>query len=394
MSSVTILVPNYNRAAFLPECLESIRAQTFDDWQVIVGDDGSNDDSIDVVRRVADRRIRIVRRPRNVGWATNSNLLLAEADTEYVAFLHSDDWWEPTFLSRLVGLLDRTPSPLMGTAAARVWTASGTRVKGPHRVWPWRAGVECPPREALRILMRRNRIVTPSMVLARRELYQRYPQFDASMPNVSDWLMWIRAAAAGGVVVCAQALVNYREHGSSMSGEARRLNRYGEQFVRMARLLQEEWSGDREPFPGAVKELRTLITIRLMADALLRHEEGDRSGAIRLTGLAREIAPASRWGLLVGAARRTIAHTRPSLIRRLRVFATRTGRLLIRDHTPRVRLGQPHSRHYVFGLVDDLRDDLHYQDPKLGPPVSPDEITDARPRSAVAAGGGSRRVSR
>jgi|GEM_PF-3490794 len=394
MNSVTVLVPNYNRAAFLPECLGSIRAQTFKDWQVIVGDDGSNDDSIDVLRSLADRRIRIVRRERNVGWATNSNLLLEEADSEYVAFLHSDDWWEPTFLSRLVDLLDRTPNALVGTAAARVWSQSGMRVMGPHRAWPWQAGTECPSPQALQILMRRNRIVTPSMVLARRELYRRYPRFEAFMPNVCDWLMWIRAVAAGSLVVCAEALTNYRQHRSSMSGEAKRSNRYGEQFVQMAQLLQDEWSGEREPFSGAVNELTTLITIRLMADALLRHEEGDRSGAILLAGMARDIAPAAGLRVLAGAVRRTIGHSSPSGVRRLRVFATRVGRLLIGEDPPSVKVGRRRSRHYLFGLVDDLRDDLRQHDPKLGPSVSPAEITDASrpPGRAVGGtvGGGSR----
>ncbi len=223
MSSVTILVPNFNRAAFLPECLRSIQSQTFEDWQVVVGDDCSTDDSIEVVRRLADPRIRIVRRERNVGWAVNSNLLLAEATGDYVAFLHSDDWWEPTFLSRLVELLDHMPGAFIATSAARAWSGSRTRVMGPHRVWHWRAGFECPSRDALRILMRRNRIVTPSLVLARRELYARYPQYEATMPNVCDWLMWIRAASAGSVVLCPEALGNYRQHASSMSGEAKLL---------------------------------------------------------------------------------------------------------------------------------------------------------------------------
>ena len=89
-----------------------------------------------------------------------------------------------------------------------------------------------------------------------------------------------------------------------------------------------------------------------------------------------------------------ITHTRAFLSHRQRVVAIRTGRLFMRDHTPRVRVGQPRSRHHVIGLVDDLSDDLHRQDPKLGPPVSLGEITDAGPGSAGAACDLSRTVSR
>jgi hypothetical protein len=172
-----------------------------------------------------------------------------------------------------------------------------------------------------------------------------------------------------------------------MSGQAKRSNRYDEQFIRMVRLPQGEWADECEPFPGAVKELTNLITIRLMADALLRHEEGDRSGAIRLAGMARDIAPAARWRVLADLVRQTITHTSPSLIRRLRAFATHFGRGLTGDNTAHVRVGQPRSRHYLLGLVDDLRDDLHRQDPKLGPPVSLEEIADTAGQSARGVSG-------
>ncbi len=133
---------------------------------------------------------------------------------------------------------------------------------------------------------------------------------------------------------------------------------------------------------GAVKELTNLITIRLMADALLRHEEGDRSGAIRLIVLARDIAPPS-WRELAAAAAQTITHASPSVIRRLRAFAAHLGRGLIGDNTAHVRVGQPRSRHYLSGPLDYLRDDLHQDEPKIGPSASFEGITHPVPRLEV-----------
>lgn len=365
MSSVSVLVPNFNRGAFLPLCLSSIRSQTFRTWHAIVGDDCSTDDSVEVVRRFADPRITLVTRDRNIGWIANSNLLLAQATGDFVAFLHSDDWWEPAFLSTLVSLLERTPGALIATVATRLWTGSTARLVGPHRVWPSELGVECPSREALRILMRRNRIVTPSVVVARRRLFERLPGFEPSMPNTGDWLMWIRAAAGGSVVVCPEVLANYRQHASSMSGEAKRLNRYGKQFVHMARLLQHEWAGEQEPYPGAAGELTSMITMRLIADAVLRHEQADRAGALELAGLAREIAPSPSWRLLVAAVTQAVRHTTPAAIQRSRTLSALLAARLLRKTARRATAGRP-RRHYLLGLLDDLRDDLHPADPAPG----------------------------
>lgn len=368
MSSVSVLVPNFNRAEFLPACLASIQSQTFQNWHAVVGDDCSTDGSVEVVRRFADSRITIVTRDRNVGWIVNSNLLLAQATGEYVAFLHSDDWWEPAFLSTLVGLLERTPRALIATVATRLWTGSTTRLVGPHRVWPSELGIECPSTEALRILMRRNRIVTPSVVVARRRLFERLPGFEPSMPNAGDWLMWIRAAAAGSVVVCPEVLANYRQHASSMSGEAKRLNRYGKQFVHMAQVLQQEWTGEREPYPGAACELTSMITLRLIADAVLRLERDDRAGALELAALARQLAPSTSWRLLAAAATQTVGHTKPSTARRARTLSARLAATLLRKSARRSSAGRP-RRHYLLGLLDDLRDDLHPTDRAPGAAV-------------------------
>ena len=102
MARVIILVPNYNREASLRQCLESALAQSLDDWRLVVGDNASEDGSADVVRSFGDPRIRLVQRERNIGYMENTNQLLAEADSELVAFLHSDDWWEPDYLATMV----------------------------------------------------------------------------------------------------------------------------------------------------------------------------------------------------------------------------------------------------------------------------------------------------
>src|SRR5256885_13351565 len=119
MSRVTVLVPNYNGAAYLRQCLQSVADQTFADWCVVVGDDASVDESAAVVAGFPEPKFRSVRRPWNVGCYPNVNLLLGEANSPYIAVLNADDWWEPTFLATMVDLLDRAPDALLATCATR-----------------------------------------------------------------------------------------------------------------------------------------------------------------------------------------------------------------------------------------------------------------------------------
>ncbi len=289
MSRVTVLIPNYNGATYLGQCLRSVLAQTFSDWEAVVGDNASGDDSVSIVRAVSDRRLRLVARPANVGWVANLNLLLHEARGDYVAILHADDFWEPPFLAKMVEMLDRSPGSLLATCGARV-LASGrpVAIKGLHEAWRSRA-TTCPATTAARLLTMKNWLRAPSVV-TRRSLFRHYPAFDESLPLVNDWLMWLRAATVGDVEVCPDPLANYRFHDASRSAESIRANQWGEEMTRMVRIVQAEWAL-REPFPGARQAIAAGITAEILADAGLRAERGDSTGAISQARRARALAP-------------------------------------------------------------------------------------------------------
>lgn len=109
--AVSILLPTYNRAAFLPEAFESIRGQTFSDWELVVVDDGSTDDTPAVVERLTHRLDRPVRyvRQTNQGPYGARNTALDHARGRYVAFFDSDDQWLPHHLSDCAAALDAHP---------------------------------------------------------------------------------------------------------------------------------------------------------------------------------------------------------------------------------------------------------------------------------------------
>ncbi len=117
MNKVSIIVPVYNKQWCLARCVDSVLAQTQQDWTLILVDDGSKDNSLELCQAYAqqDPRIRVVAK-ENGGVSTARNAGLEVADGAYIVFLDADDWWEPDFLEVMVPLAeaDRNIIPLCG----------------------------------------------------------------------------------------------------------------------------------------------------------------------------------------------------------------------------------------------------------------------------------------
>jgi Glycosyl transferase family 2 len=305
VSQVAVLIPNYNNASYLRQCLLSVCAQTLTDWRAVVGDNASTDDSVAVIKAIDDPRIRLVERTTTVPWVANVNLLLEQMpDADYIAVLHADDWWEPRFLEVLVGLLEGAAASIMASCAWRIVSpGASSRLNGLH-MGRSSLTTTCSSAEALRLLTEKNWLCS-SAIVARRSLYHRFPRFDESFPHVNDWLMWIRAASAGNIEVAAQPLANYRMHDSSSGAEARRANRLGEEMVRLARTLQAEWA-DAEPVEGLRRAVASGVAAEILADAGVRAERGDTVGALVQARLARSIAPSFKQQALAVAAEQVI----------------------------------------------------------------------------------------
>ena len=109
MPRVTVLMPTYNVASYVEEAIESVLKQTFRDFELLVIDDCSTDETVSVVQGIDDPRIRIVQNEKNVGLAENLNRGLSHITTEYAARMDGDDIAEPFWLEREVAVLDSHP---------------------------------------------------------------------------------------------------------------------------------------------------------------------------------------------------------------------------------------------------------------------------------------------
>ena len=106
---VSVIIPTYNTALLIGRTIRSVLAQSCQDFEILVVDDCSTDDTLDVVRSIGDARIRVFRQSENRGPAAARNRGLAEAKGGYCAFLDGDDYWEPEFLKETSAFLDAHP---------------------------------------------------------------------------------------------------------------------------------------------------------------------------------------------------------------------------------------------------------------------------------------------
>lgn len=197
---VSVIVPTYNYGALIVETLESLRRQTLGDWECIVVDDGSTDDTAEVVARFIERepRVRYLRQ-RNQRQAAAKNTGLAAARGEYVQFLDADDLVQPRKFELQVAFLEAHPEVDIVYGGARYFTTERPDELLPTMfgdAMPWMPGVSGAGRDILPPLMVDN-IMVINAPLVRRSVVEEVGGFDALLPPVEDWDYWIRCALRG-----------------------------------------------------------------------------------------------------------------------------------------------------------------------------------------------------
>jgi glycosyltransferase involved in cell wall biosynthesis len=197
---VSVVVPTYNYEQFISQTLESVRSQTYENWECVVVDDGSTDGTAGVVARYAeaDARIRYARQ-RNARQGAAKNNGIRNSRGDYFQFLDADDLLEPRKLERQVEFLERHPEVdiLYGGVRFFLTEDMGARL---HSMWgedrPWMPCVSGAGKEVLLALARAN-IMAINSPLVRRSVIEAVGPFDERLPPAEDWDYWIRCAAAG-----------------------------------------------------------------------------------------------------------------------------------------------------------------------------------------------------
>ena len=135
---VSIIMPSYNTGALIAESIRSVLAQTYGNWELLIVDDCSGDDTCEAVKPfLSDARIRFFRNENNSGAAVSRNRALREAKGRWIAFLDSDDLWTPEKLEKQLGFMERGGYHFSYTAYAEMdeqGKRNGKIVRGPKKI--------------------------------------------------------------------------------------------------------------------------------------------------------------------------------------------------------------------------------------------------------------------
>ena len=226
---MSVCVPTYNGAAFLPQALASISAQTFVDYEVLIVDDGSTDRSVDIAQTYAasDERVRVIRNPERAGSsAKNANQCLRHARGEWIKFLYQDDVMAPHCIERMleagrrgrfvISWHDYLFEPGTDDATRQMYEALPLL----RSVLPTNyAGVDefC---DAVLAHWAVNFIGPTSSTLIHREIFDRYGDF-SDIVTLPDLEYWLRVGSHEGLAIATEPLMSFRVHGTSFSGRMR-----------------------------------------------------------------------------------------------------------------------------------------------------------------------------
>jgi teichuronic acid biosynthesis glycosyltransferase TuaG len=211
---LSIVIPTYNHAHFLRTALDSIRAQTFGDWEAIVVNNFSEDDTIAIIKSHDDPRIRLVNFANHGIIAAARNYGLSLTQAPFVAFLDSDDFWYPEKLQRC---MDKLAQGYDLVCHAEVWVGPGERRRTVHYGPEARATYEG--------LLLDGNCISTSAVVVRREWLERAGGFSVQPEFVTaeDYELWLKLARDGASIgFVDEVLGEYLIHGGNQSRAALR----------------------------------------------------------------------------------------------------------------------------------------------------------------------------
>lgn len=209
MPRVTVLLPVYNGEKYLQETMQSILGQSYTDFEFLIVDDGSFDESLDIVRSFQDPRIRVLKNPERLKLAGALNRGMGEAKGKFIARMDADDIALPQRLEKQVAFMERYPEVgVCGTAIeffgkgvkarVNIYPADAERIKA-------YALFDCP-------------FCHPAVMIRKNLFLENKLHYDGSYYPTEDYELWARATALFPTANLDEVLLRYRIHGASMTG--------------------------------------------------------------------------------------------------------------------------------------------------------------------------------
>lgn len=228
MTEVSVIIPTFNRAQKVSRAVSSVLSQTFNDFEVIVIDDGSFDETADALGKFEDR-ITLIRHPENSGVSAARNSGIKASRSPVIAFLDSDDYWMPEKLETQIRYL-REHSDAVACQAEEIWIRNGVRVN------PWNKHIKPSGNIFERSL--KLCVVSPSAVMIRRSLFEDVGLFDEEFPVCEDYDLWLRIGCRYPIhLIDKFLLVKEGGHPDQLSSMLKGMDRF--RIKAMVKLLEK-----------------------------------------------------------------------------------------------------------------------------------------------------------
>ncbi|PSB21088.1 glycosyltransferase [filamentous cyanobacterium CCP2] len=247
MPKVSIILPSYNYARYLDERIQSVLNQTYTDFELIIVDDASTDNSIEVINQYThDSRIKTCFFEQNSGlpykrWNDGANL----AEGEYILFAGADDSCHPTMLEKLVEQMDAHPN--VGIAYTQSMEMDGEgKILRPlyYRTNDldkerWMHDYVNQGKDECRYLVVKNTIPNASSVLLRRSVFEQAGRFDERLRLVADWMLWAKILLISDIAYIAEPLNYFRVHRKTVRSKTRGDGNHIEEYYKVLSFISE-----------------------------------------------------------------------------------------------------------------------------------------------------------
>lgn len=256
---VSVLIPTYNYAHYLPEAIDSVLAQTFEDFELIIVDNCSSDNTEEVVAVYLgkDKRVQYFKNSENIGPYRNYNQCLLYASGEYIKFLNADDKFDLTLLEKFVDVMDKNQNISIVTSSRQYFGSKNDIIKLPF------SGVIEAKIAILSSLQKSNWIGEPTTVMFRSKNLN-LGLFDISILVFSDQDMWLRQLRVGNLYAIDEILSYFRIHENqgtnqlSENHEIRIFNRVQYADYRRSAILNHRFGYNLEIF--APKQTQRILS--------------------------------------------------------------------------------------------------------------------------------------
>ncbi len=240
---VSVIIPTYNRGWCIGRAISSIFYQQCEDYEIIVVDDGSKDNTKDVLSLFGER-IRVIRNSENKGVSYSRNIGIKNAKYPFIAFLDSDDYWLPKkLLYQIQFFKENTDAKICQTQ--EVWIRKGKRVNPKKRHLKPSGDIFKP---SLRLCL-----VSPSAVMLKKSLFDEVGLFDEDLPVCEDYDMWLRISCRYHVYLIDKPLVvKTGGHSDQLSSKYWGMDRF--RIYSLVKLIKNEALSE-EKYEAAIEEL-------------------------------------------------------------------------------------------------------------------------------------------